>query len=316
MWRLFFVLCAGCVVIEPTRVRPRWHTTDGAELESGCAIAHAFVRKTGKTGFGLAVQLKSRGDCSVELGRAELVFSDGARSVANPGLARQELHGRSLVYAWLPIALDNNEAWNEGRNAAVLEIAVAIGDARSTWRIPLVQDGGEGKNAPGLVELDLPLAHENGDPQRFEESGDPGMQTLSVWANPYWLWGHGRRDANGASREPGLEIHAEVDEPTRLESSAFGVTAGFGFVQYGPGRVTDAIGAAYVELDRRFLLGDSWPVDIGLGPAVYFGDREAGGQLSLRIPLGLFRVRYMATSGIEVMAGVELPIPFFFSRSK
>ena len=172
-------------------------------------------------------------------------------------------------------------------------------------------------NAPGIVDLGTPLPHENGDPQRFEEAGDPGRETLSIWTNPYFLWGRGRVRANDASREAGLEIHVEHATSGLLDDTALGLTAGFGFAQWGPGRVTDAVGAFYAELDFHTLLGkDSWPVDIGLGPALYTQQPEAGGQLSLRIPLGLLRVRYMARSGIEVMAGFELPFPFYFSRSK
>jgi hypothetical protein len=171
------------------------------------------------------------------------------------------------------------------------------------------------KNAPGVIDLGTPLPHENGDPQRFEEAAAPGFETLSIWTNPYWVWGHGRYDANGASREAGLEVHVEHADSGPLDASSFGITAGLGFAQWGSGRTTDAVGAFYAELDHR-LPGDQAFITVGLGPALYVQNREAGAQLSLRIPLGLFRVRYMATSGIEVMAGFELPFPFFFSRSK
>ena len=172
-------------------------------------------------------------------------------------------------------------------------------------------------NAPGVVDLGTPLPHENGDPQRFEPAGDPGRETLSIWTNPYFLWGRGRYRANDASREAGLEIHVEHAAEGLLVPTAFGFTAGFGFALWGPGRATDAVGAFYGEVDFHTLLGpDSWPIDIGLGPVLYSQQPEAGGQLSLRLPLGLLRVRYMARSGIEVMAGFEVPIPFFFSRSR
>ena len=170
-------------------------------------------------------------------------------------------------------------------------------------------------NAPGVVDLHAPLPHENGDPLRFEPASDPGFETLSIWTNPYFLWGRGRERASGASREAGLEIHVEHAADSRLDMSTFGVTAGVGFAQWGPGRTT-AVGAFYVELEHRFALGEAWFASVGLGPALYTQGAEAGGQLSVRVPLGLLRVRYMARSGIEVMAGLELPIPFFFSRSK
>ena len=172
------------------------------------------------------------------------------------------------------------------------------------------------RNAPGVAQLATPLAHENGDPQRFEPADSPGFESISIWTNPYYLWGRGRYTANGASREAGLELHVEHANEGFLDPTSIGVTAGFGFAQWGPGRTTDAIGALYVELDRRFALGDGWPVDLGVGPVVYRQQSEVGGELSLRIPLAMLRVRYMATSGIEVMAGFEVPFPFFFSRSK
>ena len=68
------------------------------------------------------------------------------------------------------------------------------------------------------------------------------------------------------------------------------------------------------------------PFDVALGAAVYPGvslaatgehyDASIGGQLSVRIPLALLRFRYMTETGFEVMAGYELPFPFFFGRSR
>ena len=139
MWRLALVLVTACVVVKPTDVLPRWRLTGVADLDAGCVLARAFVRKSGKDGFGLAVQLRSRGDCTVTIGRADLVFADGARVAANPGQPRHVLAGRSLIYIWLPIAFDNNAAWNAERNAAVLEIAVGADAAQTTWKLPVEQ---------------------------------------------------------------------------------------------------------------------------------------------------------------------------------
>jgi hypothetical protein len=171
-------------------------------------------------------------------------------------------------------------------------------------------------NAPGIVDLSTPLPHENGDPKRFEVPADPGFDTISIWTNPYILWGHGRLPASGASREAGLELHFERAEGSRLDANALGITAGVAFAQWGDNRRTDAIGAFYGELDYRFVLGESWAASVGLGPAFYAHQAEAGVQVSFRMPLGLLHVRYMASSGIEVLGGLELPFPFFFSRSR
>ena len=139
VWRLSLVLTTACLVVKPPDVRPRWQTTGAAELDAGCALARAFIRKTGKAGFGVAVQLRSRGDCTVEIGRAELVFAGGERVSTNPGVPRQVLTGRTLIYVWLPVAFDNNAAWNAERNTAVLELAVSANAAQTTWKIPVEQ---------------------------------------------------------------------------------------------------------------------------------------------------------------------------------
>lgn len=111
-----------------------------ATFEKDCVIAEAFVRKSGKTGFGLAIQLKSRGDCAVTLGRATLTLHGQAPVVGNPGLAPQRLRGRSLIYAWLPIEFDNNAAWNAEQTTGTVDVAVTVGAAVSTWRIFVVED--------------------------------------------------------------------------------------------------------------------------------------------------------------------------------
>jgi hypothetical protein len=137
MWLLAL---AGCVVVAPPAVRPRWQLTDAATLDSGCVAARAFIRKSGKTGFGMAVQLKSKGDCDVTFGPAALVFPDGVRlSSVNDGQPKLAMKGHSLLYAWLPIGFDNNDAWNQERNAAVVEVPVTVGTATTTWKIPVEQ---------------------------------------------------------------------------------------------------------------------------------------------------------------------------------
>jgi hypothetical protein len=139
VWRLLLVLTTACVVVKPADQRPRWRTTGAAELDAGCALARAFVRKTGKDGFGVALQLRSRGDCTVVIDRADLVFAGGERVSTRPGVPRQVLTGRSQIYVWLPVAFDNNAAWNAERNTAVLELAVSANAAPVTWRIPVEQ---------------------------------------------------------------------------------------------------------------------------------------------------------------------------------
>jgi hypothetical protein len=113
---------------------PRWRFTGPAEVDAGCALGRAFIRMSGKTGVGVNIQLRTRGDCRVRLARAELVL-DGVRAPATlpePILLR----GRSLVYVWVPFEFDNEAAWNAGRRDGTFEIDVEAGGTITTWRIP------------------------------------------------------------------------------------------------------------------------------------------------------------------------------------
>jgi hypothetical protein len=144
---------AGCVVTRPpfTHERPLWRITSGDSFEAGCAIGRAFIRKSGKAGFGVALQWRSRGDCRVAIEAVRLRLAHRELTAAPPGtgaaaklavvpLAAVELPGRSLVYAWLPVQFDNDAAWNDGRDHGLLELDVAVAGAPATpWRIPVHQ---------------------------------------------------------------------------------------------------------------------------------------------------------------------------------
>ena len=103
---------AGCIVTQPPKLakRPRWYIQPSASLDADCLLGNAFVRKSGKQGIGLALQLRSRTDCSVSIDSVRVVFARSA--VSAPAIAPMQLRGRSLVYAWLPVPFDNNAAWN------------------------------------------------------------------------------------------------------------------------------------------------------------------------------------------------------------
>lgn len=135
---LLLVVVAACGGGHVVRAYPRWVTVGGAgrDLRAGCAIADAFVRKSGKEGVGVTVELRSRYDCDARVTALALVFPDGARaSGALP--AQSELIGRSLVYLWIPIRFDGDAAWNQARTRASLELALTAGDATRTWTIPV-----------------------------------------------------------------------------------------------------------------------------------------------------------------------------------
>lgn len=114
---------------------PRWTIDEGTTTRTDCVEAQAFVRVSGKTGVGVAVQLKSHGDCAVRVTRAELVIGAQRHAAEVPQVTT--LAGRSLVYVWLPFAFDNNRAWNDGLRSGQFELQLeANGHAGAPWIIP------------------------------------------------------------------------------------------------------------------------------------------------------------------------------------
>ena len=174
-------------------------------------------------------------------------------------------------------------------------------------------------NAPGNVDLARPIAFENGDPSRFEPGTEPGSKTLAIIPAPYIAGGVGRhRPGRDGAGEVGLEIrieHTTSDKQALLAPENWGVTAGFAFFQWGDGVPTIAPGAFYAELSYRFI-AKVWPIDIGLGPALYVDDSSVGGQLTARCAFAMLRTRYVANSGAELLFGIEVPVPLFFSGSR
>ncbi len=123
------VACGGAY-----RDYPRWRFIAPAEVDRGCMRGKSVIRMSGKTGVGITVELRSRGDCNVRFVRAELVL-DGQRAPATLP-APLELRGRSLVYVWLPFEFDNQAAWNAGRRDGAFEIDLEVaGVVAPTWRI-------------------------------------------------------------------------------------------------------------------------------------------------------------------------------------
>lgn len=138
MRALLLVALTACVVMRPPHIdeRPRWRLAQEAQLDVGCAIVRPLVRKSGKQGIGMTLQIRTRGDCTVAFTQATLVFPDGtALALAPP--PPHALPGRSLDYQWWPIELDNNAAWNAGRRSGELVLAYRIGDATGTWQLAM-----------------------------------------------------------------------------------------------------------------------------------------------------------------------------------
>jgi len=129
---------AGCVLMRPPRPaeRPRWRLAASPNFDHGCAWGKAFVRKSGKAGVGMTVELRSRGDCAIAIARAELVLASGRRVPAGI-LDVPPMQGRSLAYTWLAFPFDNNAAWNRGDVDGTFELdLVTNGERAPTWRLP------------------------------------------------------------------------------------------------------------------------------------------------------------------------------------
>jgi hypothetical protein len=132
-------LVTGCVVIRPPELteRPRWRITGNDELETDCVSARALVRKSGKQGIGMAVQLRSRMDCTFTPTSVALVLHGETITLATPPPI--ELRGRSQLYAWLQLGFDNNAVWNRGANDGVLAVVYTAGAQTGTWQIAMHQ---------------------------------------------------------------------------------------------------------------------------------------------------------------------------------
>ena len=140
-WLMILAVLAACGDPAKSRRYPRWIVEPSMTQEIAwrdCAGVRAFVRKSGKQGIGVAVELRSRTDCPVTVPRAELVLADGTRAPAT--LEVPPLRGRSLLYLWLPIRFDGDAAWNRGARRGRLELDLAIaGVVQPTIAVPLVQ---------------------------------------------------------------------------------------------------------------------------------------------------------------------------------
>lgn len=307
---LVLLLVGGCIVHDRVQTLAHWQGAPSS-YDIGCVTAAPFVRKTGKDGVGISLRLKSHGDCVVAIGKSQLHFVHAGIVDVSQGGQRYELKGNSVIDAWLPMLFDDNEAWNDGRNRAELFMEVQAGGIDGRVKLDMTQDGGDGTNAVGIANLGEPMKFEKGDPTKFEEAAEPDWWSLDLWAMPYFLWGHGREHASIASRETGIDLHFEGATNRYAKDASWGITATVPFAQWGPNRHTDALGALGLEVDYRWTFFDA-----GVGPATYLSSTEMGVQASIRFPFGMFRMRYMATSGIEVLAGFQLPFPMVYARSK
>jgi len=128
------IAITACLPGHRVRTYPRWVAIGGRDLRAGCAVADAFVRKSGKEGLGVTVEVRSLYDCDARIDLA-LIFPDGRRATA-PSID-QKMIGRSLAYLWMPIRFDGDAAWNDGAHTAQLELDLHAGDTTHAWKIPV-----------------------------------------------------------------------------------------------------------------------------------------------------------------------------------
>jgi hypothetical protein len=137
-WPLVLLLVAACGDPDHSRQFPRWVMQDleqPAVQWRGCAGMRAFVRKSGKQGIGITLEIRSKLDCPVDLD-ATAVLSDGTTSTVQKHI---DLHGRSLLYQWLAFHFDGDRAWNRGARSGRLDLALtAGGEAQPVLSLPMV----------------------------------------------------------------------------------------------------------------------------------------------------------------------------------
>lgn len=134
------LVLGACVVTRPPDLaeRPRWRLVAPATYAADCAQADAFLRKSGKTGVGLALRVRSTATCTFTITGSRIVF--GKRTVTAGAVGPIALPGHSQLYAWLPIKFDNDAVWNDDRNDATIELDVAVAAGQTaTWKIPVHQ---------------------------------------------------------------------------------------------------------------------------------------------------------------------------------
>jgi hypothetical protein len=137
-WLVALVTLVACGSGSPARTYPRMVARESAIAWRDCAGVRAFVRKSGRQGLGVTIELRTRRQCAVTVARAELVLSDGARARAEVPPAAPP--GRSLIYLWTPIRFDATAAWLRGVRGGQLELDLVVdGAAQPTVVIHLVQ---------------------------------------------------------------------------------------------------------------------------------------------------------------------------------
>jgi hypothetical protein len=114
---------------------PAWVVTAGEKHTQQCVDLYAWVSKSGKTGLGLSLELRSKGDCMLQITKAELQL-EGISVPAADLWDPLDMKGHSLLFAYIPFEFDNNEAWNDELRDGVIELHMTTnGNPGPAWRI-------------------------------------------------------------------------------------------------------------------------------------------------------------------------------------
>jgi hypothetical protein len=321
------LLASGCVVFRAPTVaqRPYWRVTGDDHYAAGCVLGHAVAEKSGREGVGVSLQLRSVRDCRVAIRGAHLAI--GGHAVTVPGLPELALAGRSQTYAWLPVRYDGKGEWNADHAGAQLVLDVMIdGQPAPPWTIALhdgmdlgyARDPISADDAPGTVaDLATPPAHENGDPARHELPGDPGAVENWIWGAPYIVGGRGR-NGDGAG-ELGFEVRYEHHTLDDVNADAYGED---GQVLFSGGIATQwrndasTFGVAYAQIGVRGWSKDAGPGEVAIGPVVSLDGRDYGAQLTMRVLVVFPIVMRYTRDGFELMAGIQIPVPYISGSSR
>ncbi len=112
---------------------PTWELTSGQAKVAGCADAMAWVSKSGKSGVGLTVEIRTRGPCRVRISRAAMILADGSEvegRVQEPSAKTPSPADRFVYVAFL---FDNNRAWNQGIRSGRFDLDLVAEEQTERW---------------------------------------------------------------------------------------------------------------------------------------------------------------------------------------
>ena len=172
-------------------------------------------------------------------------------------------------------------------------------------------------NAPGKITLAAP-PRENGSPSLYVPAEDPGEHELYVGPGVVAGPGVGRVEVgeDDVAVEVGLYLrlaYAKKAKSHRRDDIPWPTTGWVLNLGWAPLQYAEHadIGPVHAELERAWFIGT-----IGLGPAIYPDDGNAGVQATAAWkPYGV-RLRYMAETGFEVFAAIQVELPTAITWSR